>query len=338
MRSIAQCAAAILGAFLVCASAFGQQSVTVKGITYVSAELVKEYPKSVQIRHATGIDFVNKADLTAEDTHALGITSPVVDPFQQALDKDFYDLQSGKSYVPAAPPPPERTSSTPPPPQRIVAPRSTPHPSSIAAVPQESARFVENKSVPQSSAGSRRVQETALPNQRWMGTMDASSVRIAMFKRGLLPLKESEARDLFSGREISSMSSRCALEAFEAAKVMLGQLGPEHLPLPYKVVLRRSAPTTARAPAATARRTTSVPFDPSIFPAGNGISAAPASPRFVNTHDNANNFHSGVVQPTGFYSGTVVSPSGGVGNVNGYVSPAGSFQGTDNNGGFYYGH
>jgi hypothetical protein len=276
MRSISLWAALVL---LVGGSVFGQQSVTVKGVTYIGAELIKEYPQSVFVSHATGKSFLNKADLSSDDAQALGITSPVVDPFQQALDKDFHDLQSGKGYVPAAPPPPARTSSTPPPPQRIVAPRSTPHPSSIAAVQQEFSEFVERKSLPQSSAGSadpRRAQETALPDQPWMGNFDASTVRIAMFKRGLLPLKESEARDLFSGRGVSSMSSRCALDAVKAAKVMLGQLGPEHLPLPYKEVLRRSAPPAARAPVATARRTTSVPFDPSIFPAGTVSPSVPA--------------------------------------------------------------
>lgn len=286
MRSISLWAALAL---LVGGSVFGQQSVTVKGVTYIGAELIKEYPQSVFVSHASGRSFLNKADLSADDAQALGITSPVADPFQQALDKDFRDLQAGRSYVPAALPPPARTSSPPPPPQRTVAPRPTPHPSSIAAVQQEFNYFIENGRLPQSSAGSadpRRAQETALPNQPWMGNFDAASVRIAMFKRGLLPLKESEARDLFSGRGVSSMSSRCALDAVKAAKVMLGQLGPEHLPLPYKEVLRRSAPPTARAPVAR------------------------ASSRTVSGFDYSGNFYHGSLGPSGTFSGFRQGPSG----------------------------
>jgi hypothetical protein len=359
--------AVIFGSLLVGGSVFGQQSVTVKGVTYVGAELIKEYPQSIYIKHASGKTFVKKNDLSADDAQALGITSPVADPFQQALDKDLRDLQAGKSHAPAAPTPAAQRPSTTPPVAAVLASRGNDAMNQWAQLggvvgvePEEmqdankarSQRQVANGGRSQSSSGStdpRRTQATALPNQRWMGTMDSSSVRLAMFTQGLLPLKESEARDLFSGREISPLSSRCALDAVKAAKVMLGLLGPEHLPQGYRKIARRSDPPTA-----TARRTASVPFDPAIFPAGSVpaalpsgsstsaapsmISAAPAAPRFVNTHDSAGNFHTGVVQPTGFYNGTVHSPRGDVGHVTGHVSPIGSFHGTDNHGGFYHGH
>lgn len=165
---------------------------------------------------------------------------------------DIVDRKAGRSHVPTALPPPERTSSTPPPPQRTVAPRPTPHPSSIAAVQQEFSEFVERRSLPQSSTGSadsRPKQETALPNQPWMGNFDASSARLKLFQNGFLPLKRSEAQILKAGGELSEKADVTALDAFKAAKVMLGQLGPEQLPPAYKRLLTR--PTVRGAPPRT---------------------------------------------------------------------------------------
>lgn len=263
-----------------------QQSVTVRGVTYVGAELLKEYPQSIFIKHATGRSFVSKTDLSAEDARALGVTSPVADAFQDALDKDFHDLQGGKSYEPSAPPAYARQALNPASPRRVAAPRPTPHPSSIAAVQQEFRHFVETGDVPKpaaTSAASRRAQEIILPDQPWMGNFDTSSVRLAMFKRGLLPLKESEARDLFAGREISSLSDRTALDAVKAAKVMLGQLGPEHLPRDYRALLRRGAPPAARVAASAPKSPTSIPFDSSIYPAA--VAPAHAQPVAATSGD-----------------------------------------------------
>jgi hypothetical protein len=65
--------AVIFGSLLIGFNVFGQQSVTIKGVTYVDAELIKEYPQSVYISHAAGKGFVNKADLSADDAQALGV-------------------------------------------------------------------------------------------------------------------------------------------------------------------------------------------------------------------------------------------------------------------------
>jgi hypothetical protein len=54
---------------------FAQQSLTVKGVTYADAALIKEYPLSVFISHASGKAFINKADLSAQDAQALGVSS-----------------------------------------------------------------------------------------------------------------------------------------------------------------------------------------------------------------------------------------------------------------------
>ena len=62
---------------------FAQHSLTVKGETYVGAELIKEYPQSVYISHAAGRTFINKADLSAEDSRVLGVGgSTTTDPTQ----------------------------------------------------------------------------------------------------------------------------------------------------------------------------------------------------------------------------------------------------------------
>ncbi len=49
--------------------------VTANGVTYEDAELIKEYPQSVYISHASGKSFLNKADLSADDAQGLGVTS-----------------------------------------------------------------------------------------------------------------------------------------------------------------------------------------------------------------------------------------------------------------------
>jgi hypothetical protein len=135
-------------------------------------------------------------------------------------------------------------------------------------------------------------KQKVLPDQPWVAPMASSSARLVFFQRGLLPLKESEARDLFSGREISPLSSRCALDAVKAAKVMLGLLGPERLPQDYRKIARRIDPRRVSASAtATAGGSTSVPFDPSIFPVGtapasvpSGSSAFTAGPAPIHAH------------------------------------------------------
>jgi len=53
---------------------FAQQSLTVKGVTYADAALIKEYPMSVFVSHASGKAFINKADLSAQDAQALGVS------------------------------------------------------------------------------------------------------------------------------------------------------------------------------------------------------------------------------------------------------------------------
>jgi len=157
---------------------------------------------------------------------------------------------------------------------------------------------------------------------------------------GFIPLTRTELDRFLSGQPLSPMASTSEKNAWIMAEVMLGRRPAKDIPNEYRVVAKVNSRQAARGPAtvATSRRASSEPFDPSMRVAPNTISAAPAAPRFVNTYDSAGNFHNGVVQPTGAYSGTVHSPMGEVGHVNGHVSPIGSFHGTDNHGGFYHGH
>jgi hypothetical protein len=238
---------------------FALSSLTVKGVTYSDAKLIKEYPQSAYISHATGRIFIQKSELSDKDANALNITRPVVDSFQQALDRDFRDLKAGKIHAASPLSPLEGQPQPLQPAQQI----STPQPTA---------------KVRPSSAASR-AQRTALPKQRYMRPFDPSTVRLAMFSEGILPLKESEARDLFDGREISPLSSRCALDAFKAAKVMLGQLGPEHLPQQYRALVQPIANVASRVTAAAPRGPNSIPFEPSMSAA----SVAPTHTRPVAT-------------------------------------------------------
>lgn len=292
MRVAALQTAIVYGVLLAGGICLAQQTVTVKGVTYVGAELIKEYPQSAYIKHASGRGFVNKADLSADDARALGVTNPTVsasttnDPFQRLLDKDFQDLESGKRHVPAVPRPLEQHSSTPQHPYTHH-PRPTPHPSSIAAVQQEFNHFVKHGSLPQPPADSRRAKGVVLPDQPWMGEMDASSVRLKLFQKGFLPLKRSEFSAALGGQGLSPSSDVTALDAVKAAQVMLGQLGPEHLPPRYKKLLRRSAPSKARAP-----------------------SDKRPSSETVSGFDYAGNFYEGSIGPSGAFSGFRHGPSG----------------------------
>lgn len=54
-------------------SSLAVQSLSVNGVTYSDVEVIKEYPRSVYISHSAGKTFVNKADLSDEDSRALGI-------------------------------------------------------------------------------------------------------------------------------------------------------------------------------------------------------------------------------------------------------------------------
>jgi hypothetical protein len=116
---------------------FAQQSLTVKGVTYADAELIKEYPQSVYISHTTGLVFIKRADLSAEDLRALGISNPSTDPFQATLDKDFQEFQSGNTHLPSALSPVERPAPTPSPSPPVTVARPPPHPSSIAAIQKQ---------------------------------------------------------------------------------------------------------------------------------------------------------------------------------------------------------
>ena len=106
----------IFAFLLVGSSLFGQQSVTVKGVTYVDAELIKEYPQSVYIRHAAGKSFVNKADLSTEDSDALGIGGPATNQTLSSSDESLKESQesSGKAPTAAAAAEPLQTSNGPP--------------------------------------------------------------------------------------------------------------------------------------------------------------------------------------------------------------------------------
>ena len=73
MRLVALQTAIVHGVLLAGGICLAQQTVTVKGVTYVEAELIKEYPQSVYISHAAGKDFVNKADLSAGERLAAFI-------------------------------------------------------------------------------------------------------------------------------------------------------------------------------------------------------------------------------------------------------------------------
>lgn len=313
MRLAALQTAIVYGVLLAGGICLAQQTVTVKGVTYVGAELIKEYPQSAYIKHVSGRKFVNKADLSADDARALGVTNPITstgtttDPFQRLLDKDFQDLESGKRHVPAVPRPLAQHSSTPQQPKRPITPRPTPHPSSIAAVQQEFNHFVKHGSLPQPPADladSRRAKGVVLPDQPWMGEMDASSVRLKLFQKGFLPLKRSEFSAALGGQGLSPSSDVTALDAVKAAQVMLGQLGPEHLPPRYKKLLRRSAPSKARAPSDKNR-----------------------SSETVSGFDHSGNFYEGSIGPSGTFSGFRQGPSGSSiisGNFDhngGFVSP-----------------
>jgi len=160
--------------------------------------------------------------------------------------------------------------------------------------------------------------------------------------------KQAQARlDYYQGMSgsmdrPSAMASREEKEAYTAQEVGRGNLPSSELPEAYggrpKRGTQRSRQTQLNDDAQVTRTRGGVPSDPSIFPAPNNISPTPVAPRFINTHDSAGNFHTGWVQPTGFYNGTVHSPRGGAGHVTGHVSPSGSFQGTDNHGSFYNGY
>jgi hypothetical protein len=289
---------------------FGQQVVTSGSVTYHDVELLKEYPTSAYIKHSTGRAFIQKRDLDEDESRRLGITNPVAAANLESPSSSDRQLEREKAHVPPLSPKVPTAPSTGP-------PRSIPKPNV------------------QSASSSKQI---SLPEQPYLRPLHNSSERFTLFEKGFLPLTEAEARTLFKGETLSPMASPAAQDAFLAAKVMLGELGSEFLPQKYRETLRGSAPRVASASAATARRSTSAPHDSSTFAAPNAISAAPATPRFVNRYDSAGNFHTGVVQPTGFYNGTVHSPMGSVGHVNGHVSPTGSFHGTDNHGRVYHGH
>lgn len=75
MRLVALQTAIVYGVLLAGGICLAQQTVTVKGVTYVDAELIKEYPHSVYISHTAGRGFINKADLTAQQAQVLGVSA-----------------------------------------------------------------------------------------------------------------------------------------------------------------------------------------------------------------------------------------------------------------------
>ncbi len=76
MRLAALQIAIVYGVLLAGGICLAQQTVTVKGVTYVGAELIKEYQHSVYISHTAGRGFINKADLTAQQAQELGVSAP----------------------------------------------------------------------------------------------------------------------------------------------------------------------------------------------------------------------------------------------------------------------
>ena len=96
--------AVVGGLLLIVGNCFGQHSVKAKGTTYVDAELIKEFPKSVFISHAAGKSFINKGDLSAEDFLALGIGGTATGQSLSSSEDLPDGSQESSSKVSPAPP------------------------------------------------------------------------------------------------------------------------------------------------------------------------------------------------------------------------------------------
>lgn len=94
----------LLSSALVVSAQSSSVEVTADRVTYVDAELIKEYPQSVYISHAAGKSFVNKADLSAEDSDALGLGGTAKDQSFPSSDKVSEERQESSSKASIAPP------------------------------------------------------------------------------------------------------------------------------------------------------------------------------------------------------------------------------------------
>lgn len=94
----------LLSSALIVSAQSSSVEVTANGVTYVDAELIKEYPQSVYISHAAGKSFVNKADLSAEDSDALGLGGTAKDQSFPSSDKVSEERQESSSKASIAPP------------------------------------------------------------------------------------------------------------------------------------------------------------------------------------------------------------------------------------------
>jgi S1-C subfamily serine protease len=94
----------LLSSALIVSAQSSSVEVTADGVTYVDAELIKEYPQSVYISHAAGKSFVNKADLSAEDSDALGLGGTATDQSFSSSDNASEERQESSSKASIAPP------------------------------------------------------------------------------------------------------------------------------------------------------------------------------------------------------------------------------------------
>lgn len=94
----------LLSGALIVSAQSSSVEVTADGVTYVDVELIKEYPQSVYISHAAGKSFVNKADLSAEDSDALGLGGTAKDQSFPSSDKASEERQESSSKDSIAPP------------------------------------------------------------------------------------------------------------------------------------------------------------------------------------------------------------------------------------------
>ena len=101
----------LLSSALIVSAQSSSVEVTANGVTYVDVVLIKEYPQSVYISHAAGKSFVNKADLSAEDSDALGLGGTATDQSFSSSDKASEERRESSSKTSIAPPTAEESKT-----------------------------------------------------------------------------------------------------------------------------------------------------------------------------------------------------------------------------------
>lgn len=90
-------AALMLSIFALGANLLMASSLTVDGVTYDDVRLVKEFPKSIHIRHAKGSAFIDRSKLTPADLQSLTNTTP---PTPTAQATPGVPAQTSKRPIP----------------------------------------------------------------------------------------------------------------------------------------------------------------------------------------------------------------------------------------------